>query len=425
MPKSVGGLLIGARTPRGHSYHYDQVVPLRWAMDSMISGIRHLFLGIAAIPFVYYLIALYSSWQFFRRTALRNPPNRSFSPPVSNLKPVRGLDPDAYENFASFCRQDYPDYELLFCVGEKDDPVLPILEKLARDFPERRIRVLYGSGGRGTNDKVAKLARLVSEAQHEVVVISDSDVRVQPDYLRTVVAPLADPKVGAVTCFYVPIEEQTLTESLQSVGMFSDFYVGILVARQLDGVKFALGPTIVTTRTKLAGFGGYGAIENRPADDLLVGRLIAEQGYEVELLRYAVLTVADYHSLRDLLHKRLRWIVVMRHMRPWGHFGLLLTQGLPWSLLAIAIHPSVAVVVGYLGAYCILRFAMTWTVGIWGLKQNGLWRKLGLIPVWDTLAFVIWLTSFARNSIRWRDGEYYIRDGRLVPVSSPDVEPAS
>jgi len=297
----------------------------------MIFSIRHVVLAVAAIPFVYYLIAVFSSWQFFRRTACRNAPNHNFTPPVSNLKPVRGLDPDAYENFASFCRQDYPDYELLFCVGEKDDPVVPILQKLARDFPERRIRLLFGAGGGGSNDKVIKLARLVGEAQHEVVVISDSDVRVQPDYLRTVVAPLADAKVGAVTCFYVPIEEKTLAENLQTIGMFSDFYAGILVARQLDGVKFALGPTIATTRTRLAGFGGYEAIENRPAADLLVGRLIAEQGYEVELLPYTILTVADYQSLRDLLHKRLRWFVVMRHMRPWGHLGLIFTSGLPWA----------------------------------------------------------------------------------------------
>jgi ceramide glucosyltransferase len=390
----------------------------------MISSFRHVVLAVAAIPFVYYLIALYSVWRFFRSNAGRNQLNHTFTPPVSNLKPIRGLDPDAYENFASFCRQDYPEYELLFCVGEEDDPVVPILQKLARDFPERSIRVLFGSGGRGSNDKVVKLARLVSEAQHEVVVISDSDVRVQPDYLRTVVAPLADLRVGAVTCFYVPTEEKTLAENLQTVGMFSDFYAGILVARQLDGVKFALGPTIATTRTRLAGFGGYRAIEDRPADDLLVGRLIAEQGYEVELLPYTILTVADYQSLRDLLHKRLRWIVVMRHMRPWGHLGLLLTQGLPWSLLAIAIQPSAGVALFFLGTYIVLRFAMTWMVGIWGLKHEVLWKKLGLIPVWDALAFFIWLTSFARNSIRWRDGEYYIRDGRLVPVTPGNAEPA-
>jgi len=390
----------------------------------MISDLRYVVLAVAAIPFVYYLIALFSAWQFFRRGAPRSAGNQSFTPPVSNLKPIRGLDPEAYENFASFCQQDYPDYELIFCVGDEDDPSVPILQKLARDFPERRIRVLIGSGGTGSNDKVVKLARLVGEAQHEVVVISDSDVRVRPDYLRTVVAPLADPKVGAVTCFYVPIEDRTLTDSLQTMGMFSDFYAGILVARQLDGVKFALGPTIATTRSRLAGFGGYESIANRPADDLLVGRLIAEQGYEVELLPYTILTVADYGSMRDLLQKRLRWIVVMRHLRPWGHLGLLLTQGLPWSLLAIGISPSGGVAFGYLGAYLFLRFAMTWVVGIWGLKHDALWKKLASIPLWDALAFGIWLTSFSRNSIRWRDAEYYIRDGRLVPAIPTSPEPA-
>jgi ceramide glucosyltransferase len=230
--------------------------------------------------------------------------------------------------------------------------------------------------------------------------------------------------VGAATCFYVPIEDKTITDSLQTIGMFSDFYEGILVARQLDGVKFALGTTISTTRTRLAGFGGYEAIKDRPADDLLVGRLIAEQGCEVELLPYTILTVADYGSMRDLLHKRLRWIVVMRHLRPWGHLGLLLTQGLPWSLTAIAIHPAVGVALGYFGAYLVLRFAMTWTVGIWGLKQTGLWKKLGLIPLWDAVAFGIWLTSFGRKSIRWRDAEYSIRDGKLVPVTPTNPGPA-
>ena len=374
------------------------------------------FLGVAAIPFVYYLIVLYSSWRFFHRTPQTKTANHGFTPPVSNVKPIRGLDPDAYENFASFCRQDYPDYEILFCVGDRSDPVLPVIEKLARDFPERQIRVLFGSGRTAANDKVAKLARLVSEAQHEVVVVSDSDVRVRPDYLRSVVAPLADPRVGAVTCFYVPADEQTFVENLQSMGMFSDFYAGILVAWQLDGVKFALGPTIASTRTRLAGFGGYQALENRPADDLLVGRLIADQGFQVELLPYTVLTVADYHSMSDLIHKRMRWIVVMRHMRPWGHLGLLFTQGLPWSLAAIAVHPTATVALTYLGLYIMLRLAITWRIGIAGLKQHGLWKKMPLIGAWDALAFCIWLASFARRSVRWRGSDYRIQDGLLVPA---------
>jgi ceramide glucosyltransferase len=376
--------------------------------------VRDVLLIVAAIPFIYYLISIYSSWRYFRQPA--SVPDASFTPPVSILKPFRGLDPDAYENLASFCRLDYPEYEIVFCVDPDDEAILSVLARLTKDFPRCRIRILYGSGRLATNDKVAKLARLVSEAAHEVVVISDSDVRVRPDYLRHVTAPLRDPKVGAVTCLYVPIEITTFTDHLQSVGMMSDFYAGILVDWQLEGMKFALGPTIATTRTRLNGFGGYPVLENRPADDLLVGRLIDEQGYQVLLLRYAIDTVCDYGSLSELLHKRLRWIVVMRHMRPWGHLGLLLTQGLPWSIAAVAIHPSAGVFLGYLGGYIGLRMAMTWMIGIHGLRQHILWKQMPLIPVWDAAAFIIWLVSFSRNSIRWRGADYYIRDGQLVPI---------
>jgi ceramide glucosyltransferase len=380
-------------------------------------------LVVATFPFFYYLIVIYSTWRFFRRPATQ-PGSRegSFTPPVSNLKPIRGLDPEAYENFASLCRQDYPDYELLFCVGENDSPVVPVLEKLARDFPERRIRILIGGDGHAINDKVGKLSRLVREAQYETLVINDSDVRVRPEYLRTVVAPLAEPRVGAVTCFYIPIEAKTLAQKLQTIGMVSDFYAGILAAWQLDGVKFALGPTIATTRTQLESFGGYGALESRPADDLLVGRLIAERGHEVRLLPYTIQTVPDYASMPELIHKRIRWLAVMRHMRPWGHLGLLFTQGLPWSLAAFAVHPSVAVGFGFLGTYLGLRLAMTWLIGAKGLRDRTLRGRMWLVPVWDAMAFFIWLASFGKNNFQWRGGEYRLRNGRLVPGTADSSE---
>ncbi len=374
-----------------------------------------LLLGIAAIPFIYYLLAIFSSWRYFQQ---KEPvASESFTPPVSILKPIRGLDPDAYDNLASFCRQDYPQYEMIFCVDPEDDTVRPVVEKLQKDFPECEIRVLYGSGRIASNDKVAKLARMVAEARYDTVVITDSDVRVRPDYLRAMVDPLREKGVGAVTCFYVHTDLQTFADRLQTVGMMSDFYAGILVAWQLEGIKFALGPSIATTRTKLAEFGGYGSIENSPGDDLLVGRLIAEQGHEVRLLRYAVSTVSDFASMSDLLHKRMRWIVVMRHMRPWGHMGLVFTQGLPWSLAAVALHPTWGVAVGYLGTYAVLRAMMTWVIGVHGLRRSGLWGEMVLIPLWDAVAFSIWLASFLRSSIRWRGADYYIREGKLVPVA--------
>ncbi|HTZ90187.1 MAG TPA: glycosyltransferase [Alloacidobacterium sp.] len=378
--------------------------------------VRNLFLGISAIPSIYYAIALVSVVRFFQAAPAEAEEKSGFEPPASILKPVRGLDPGAYENFASFCRQDYPDYEILFCVGDTSDPAFPLLEQVVRDFPERRIRILIGSGREAANDKVAKLVRLVDEASHEYLVISDSDVRVKSNYLRKTIAPLANPKIGATTCFYVPIEDTSWVQRLQDVGMLSDFYPGILVAKQLDGVKFALGPTIATTRTRLQAFGGYSSLENRPADDLMVGRLIADQGYDVEILPYSISTVPDYQSLSDLFHKRLRWITVMRHMRPWGHLGLIFTLGLPWALLAVALHPTFAIAMGYLGGYLAFRMVLTALVGAWGLRQRGVWKKMPLIPLWDGLACLIWLVSFLRRSIRWRGQNYLIRDGVLVPT---------
>src|SRR2546429_3922038 len=169
------------RTVEGAAWHNPGS---RGAMISKAAD--YLFLTIAAAPFIYYVLVLYSSWLSFGRSKDGAPKNADFTPPVSNLKPVRGLDPEAYENFSSYCRQDYPDYEILFCIGDTSDPVFPVLQRLVRDFPERQIRIVIGSGRVATNDKVAKLTRLVEEASHEYLVISDSDVRVEPDYLRKV-----------------------------------------------------------------------------------------------------------------------------------------------------------------------------------------------------------------------------------------------
>jgi ceramide glucosyltransferase len=381
----------------------------------MVSGVSEFIpLFAAAIPFVYYLIALYSAIRYFTQAKNGSDSPSEFTPPVSNLKPVRGLDPEAYENFASLCRQDYPEYELIFCVTDLTDPCVPVIHKLIRDFPDRKIRLLCSAGHTAINDKVAKLRLMEREAQYETLVINDSDVRVDPGYLRRVVAPLADPRVGGVTCFYVSAHDRSFVEYLQTVGMLSDFYAGVLVAWLLDGVHFALGPTMVSTKQRVADFGGFQALENRPGDDLLFGRLIAEQGYEMKLLPSAVETVPDFKGTSELIAKRLRWMTVMRNMRTWGHFGLIFTFGLPWAILAILIHPTVTVAAVYLGGYAVFRAAITWLIGAQGLKQSGVWKKMALIPFWDALAFLIWLASFTRSSIRWRGVTYQLKNGQFV-----------
>ena len=367
-------------------------------------------------PLVYYGLAVFSSWKFFRRAKQDSGRKREFTPPVSILKPVKGLDPDVYANFASLCVQDYPAYEIVFCIDNPEDPNYAVIQELRDDFPETRIRVFFGSHSSATNDKVAKLARLSAEAEHEHLVINDSDVRVRPDYLRTLVAPLADPEIGAVTCFYLQSEDKTITQNLQTMSMVSDFYAGCLTDWNIEGVKFTLGPTIATTRERLAEFGGYESIDERPADDLLVGQLIAAQGHKIELLPYCIQVVADYGSVSDLLQKRLRWIIEMRSIRPWGHFGLLFTQGILCWAFAVAIDPKWETAVGYFGLYLAMRVAMTWVIGIRGLGRKELWGKLWMIPVWDAAALCLWLASFVVQSFRWRGGEYQIRDGLLLPM---------
>ena len=379
----------------------------------------------AAIPVIFYLLAIYSSYRYFRQSRDESGKNLDFTPPVSNLKPVRGLDADAYGNFASFCQQDYPEYELIFCVTDQTDPSVPVILKLMQDFPARKIRLLYSAGHTAINDKVAKLRLMEREALYEYLVINDSDVRVDSQYLRRVVGPLRDPKVGGVTCFYVSSGEKSFVEKLQTIGMISDFYAGVLVAWQLDGVHFALGPTMVSTKQRVRGFGGFQVLENRPADDLLFGRLIAGQGVEVKLLPYAVETVPDFQGVGELLAKRLRWMTVMRTMRPWGHFGLLFTWGLPWTTLAVLVHPTLVVAVAYWGAYLAFRVAITWFIGVRGLKQAGLWKKMPLIPLWDAMAFLIWLASFARTSIRWRNVDYQLRNGQFVSTTDTSVRDAA
>jgi len=372
-----------------------------------------LVLVVATFPLIYYLLAIYSSWRFFSQR-LSN--NTEFTPPISILKPVRGLDDGAYENFSSFCRQDYPEYDLLFCVGSTNDPNVPVIEKLSRDFPHCSIRLVVGSNPNATNDKVSKLSRMTGEAKHSYLVFSDSDIRVEPDYLRTVVAPLRDPKVGAATCLYLQTNEKSFANSLQTIGQVSDFYASLTVARLLDGVKFALGSTIVTRKETLAEAGLFAAIENKPADDMLVGRLIAERGYRVELLHYAVRAVVDFESMPGFLAKRMRWAVVQKNMRPWGHAGLLLTLGLPWSLAAIAVWPTATVAAAYLGSYVLLRSLLTGLIAVWGLKQPSILKEFWLIPIWDALAAVILLASFGSNRVRWRDRLYSIHNGTLTPV---------
>src|ERR1700688_1184385 len=222
------------------------------------AGWRAAVLLMAIAPLAYYSTAILAGWRFFRRKRAQQLP--SYAPAVSLLKPVRGVDFGSYENFASFCRLDYPEYEILFGVNDDADPAAPLIQRLMAEFPQRKIRLLIGSEELGTNRKVNKLARLAREAQHDVLALTDGDVRVGPTYLREVVAPFADDKVGAVTSFYRAIAERNLGAELEAVGAASDFFAGVLMANWMEEITFGLGASIVTTKHWLTKIGGFEAI---------------------------------------------------------------------------------------------------------------------------------------------------------------------
>ncbi|PYU52026.1 MAG: hypothetical protein DMG48_06315 [Acidobacteria bacterium] len=380
---------------------------------------------VAAVPLIYYALATLAALRFFWRERARI--LADYTPPVSVLKPVRGVDFGSYENFASFCRQEYRDYEILFAVNDDGDAAVAVIRRIIAEFPERRIRLFVGAEHLGANRKVNKLARLAREARNEVLVLTDGDVRVGPRFLREVVAPLANRKTGAVTCFYRGIAEKNLGAEIEAVGASSDFFAGVLMAGWTEGITFALGASIATTKEWLGKIGGFQAIAYALADDYELGNHIAKAGGEVVLSCEAVWTMYPAQTIRGFWDHQVRWARTVRLCRPLSYAGLLFTQGLPWALLAALVAPVKWIAGAYLLAYLVLRFTMAWTIGVWGVGDEVLRRRFWLVPLRDAIHFVIWLASFGSNRIRWGNLEYVIRQGRMVPVGGverPVAKPA-
>jgi len=379
--------------------------------------IRYLVLMAAAAPLVFYLTAIVSAWFFFREP---NAPARDFCPPISVLKPMRGLDRETYENLASFCLQQYPNYELLFCTDRERDPAIGVIHKLMADFPQLRIRLSIGSSTSGSNNKVTKLCRLADEARYDLLVVSDSDIRVEPDYLRRVALPFRDQHTGAVTCLYRGSTASNLWSELEDVALTSDFLAGVLVARKL-GVKFALGATMAVRRQVLAEIGGFRALVDAAADDHELGNRVAASGYHVEFAHTTVQTECASRSFKDFFQHQLRWSVVTRESQPWGHLGFLFAQGLPWVFVAAAGAPSWSIAGCFAAAYLALRLSLAFTVGVWGLRDSLLKRKWWLVPLSDAFGFLVWLTSLLTSRVVWQDSTYEVHKGRLIPVATSHV----
>ena len=383
------------------------------------TAIRDALLLLALAPFSYYLLAIIAARRFFRDSG--NAVSADFTPAISILKPIRGLDREAYENFASFCRQDFPEFEIIFCVTDESEPAISAIREIIQDFerqdsPKRTLRLLVGSEAVGISDKVNKLCRMAREARHDLVLISDSDVRVEPGFLRAVAAPFRDPTVGGVTCLYRGLADGSLPATLEALGNSTDFAAGVLAARALGGLDFMLGAVMATTKQHLAEIGGFESLADYLCDDYELGNRIALRGHRIELNSFPVSVVYPRETLSQAFRHQIRWNLAVRWSRPAGHFGLLFSQGLPWAIVAAAIAPSIAISAAYLAVYAILRVGVAWIVGACGMRDSSVQRNLWLLPLRDAFAFIVWLASFFPQRIHWRNQEFLVRDKRLVPI---------
>jgi ceramide glucosyltransferase len=384
-----------------------------WTMAWTV--VRYALLALAAAPVIYYFIAIIAGQKFFRSKPSSSSQRLDFVPPVSILKPIRGLDRETYENFSSFCVQDYPEFEILFCVSDERDPAVPVIKRLIADCPQRSIRLLMAAEEIGVSDKVNKLCRMARESRHDIVVVSDSDVRVDPGFLREVVNPFFDPQVGGVTCLYRGLTDGCFAADLEALGNSADFAPGVLVARLFGGLDFMLGAVMVSTKKHLAEIGGFESLADYFCDDYELGNRIASHGYRVELSRFAVDIVYPHETLADAFRHQLRWNLSIRYSRPWGHFGLIFSNWAPWAVL-VGVLASWKAAVAYLVIALLFRMLMALSVGVRGMRDRLVSGKLWLLPVRDVFAFVVWVASFFARRIHWRDRLFRVRDKKLVPV---------
>ena len=369
----------------------------------------------------YYLMCLLSAAKFLRERKTSTTGKRfpETSPPVSILKPLKGTDPEMYESLRSHCLQDYPEYEILFGIKDANDPAAETVARLKAEFPQRLIRLVVCPENLGANTKVSNLAQMLPGARYEFLIVNDSDIRVEPDYLQRVISPLSDPAVGMVTCLYRGVPARTFGSRLESLGISTDFSAGVLVARHVEGgIRFGLGSTLAFRRHDLEAIGGFQSFVDYLADDYEIGRRIAARGLEVKLSETVVETFVPPYSLREFLLHQLRWARSVRDSRPWGYVGLGLTFGLIWGLLTLVSAHAAAWTWTLLAATLAMRMAVAIVVGFLVLRDRHVLGLLWLIPFRDLIAALLWIASFTGHTVAWRGVAFRLKDGKLARISS-------
>jgi ceramide glucosyltransferase len=360
-----------------------------------------------------FLVLLAAAVFRFRRRALLSP-FAGLWPSVSLLKPLHGLEPELEGNLESFFRQDYPRYEIIFGCREESDPALDVVQAVRRRYPHVAVKIVVCGEPVRPNAKVCSLEKMAEVAGSDYLVISDSDVRVTPRYLREVTRPLFQPEIGMVSCLYRGMPSGGMWSRLEALGMSVEMTAGVVVADMLEGLKFALGPTMAIRRDVLEEIGGFHVLADYCADDFVLGQRVFEAGKQVVLSHYVVDHVAVHQYCVASLQHQVRWMKSTRFSRPKGHIGTGLTFAMPFGLLGLVA----GIVLGdpLLGLalllYAALNRMMEAMLAGWGVVRDPLARRYcWLYPGRDLLGFFLWCASFFNTSIVWRGERYQLQVG--------------
>lgn len=364
-------------------------------------------LAISAAAAAYQVLALAAAIRHLRSRESK----ARVLPPVSILKPIRGLDPHFYEAIRSHAVQDYPEFEILFGVQDGSDPAVREIARLAAEFPDRPIRLAISSS-KALNGKVGVLADLAAQARHPLLVVNDSDIAVPPDYLRRIVAPLADPRNGMVTCLYRG-EADGWPGRLEALGIATDFVPSLLVAPLAGVSEFALGSTMAFRAEDLRRIGGFAAIAGYLADDYQLGRRIRDLGLKVVISKVVVQTYLADRTWGEAWAHQVRWARTIRVSRGDGYIGLLVTAATVWALLlALAGLWWAAVLL------LAVRLAAGLTVSTLVLGARQTVFSVALIPVRDLWGLAVWCAGLFGRTVVWRGQRMRLsREGRIVSVA--------
>jgi len=376
-------------------------------------------IGTVGSLFFYFLSALgVASFLSERRRKLDQAPlPESQLPPVSILKPLKGVDPEIWESFCSHCEQQYPEFQLIFGVSDPTDPAVEIVRKLQAKYPKLSIELIVCDRVLGTNIKVSNLAQMLPAARHELLLVNDSDIRVPTDYLRQVIAPLTDNSIGLVTCLYRGVAGPTFGSRLEALGISTDFVPGVLSARFLEkGLHFGLGSTLAFRRRDLEAIGGFEALLDYLADDYELGRRFAATGKRIELSAATVTTFLPAYTMRQFFRHQLRWSRTIRDARRWGYAGLLFAFGLPWALATLLMACGAPWAWALFALTLVARFAVGFLAANAVLNDSQFVRFILLLPLRDLIAPFIWAGSFMGNRVYWRGDVFDLKDGRLILV---------